>query len=117
MNNVILMGRLTKDPDLKVTESGTKIVRFSLAVDKYRNGENTAQFIDCVAFAQRAELLANHAKKGQRILLAGELDINIYEKDNQQVKSTNVLVNNIEIIWDKKEANSEKLDKEEDLPF
>lgn len=83
-NKVILMGRLTADPELKQTQSGTAVTSFSLAVDrKYsKDEEKKCDFITIVAWKQTAEFICNYFKKGSAILLCGELQTRSW-KDNQ----------------------------------
>ena len=73
LNNVTLMGRLTAYPELKETQSGKKFVRFCVAIDK-RNRNAGADFIDCIAWENRAEFIRNYFKKGEMIAVCGRLD-------------------------------------------
>ena len=103
MNNVQLVGRLTKDPDLRFTANkGTPVARFSVAVRnqiKNENGEYGAYFINCVAFSKTAELIATHLTKGREIGITGSLITGSYE-DKQGVKryTTDVIVNSFDFI-------------------
>ena len=67
MNRVILMGRLTRDPDVRYTQEGTCLAKFSLAVDRRKNGEQSADFISCVAFGKTAETIEKYVTKGTKI--------------------------------------------------
>lgn len=80
LNKVILCGRLTADPELKNTPSGVAVCSFNLAVNrKYsKEGEQTADFISCVAWRQRAEFIAKYFKKGSSLCLTGELQTRQY---------------------------------------
>lgn len=85
INNVILVGRLTKDPDLRYTGNGTPVASFTLAVNrdfKNANGDQEADFINCVIWRKSAETLANTVRKGQQIGIAGRVQTRSY--DNQQ---------------------------------
>lgn len=85
INNVTLVGRLTKDPDLRYTGNGTAVVSFTLAVNrnfKNNNGQQEADFINCVMWRKPAETLANHVAKGQQIGIVGRIQTRSYE--NQQ---------------------------------
>lgn len=122
MNNVQLLGRLTKDVELRVSQkSKKKFAYFTLAVP---NGED-AMFIDCVAFDKLAETIEKYVKKGNRLLVEGSINVSTYEdKDGNNRKSTNVLVNKITFIEsakkedDKKSSKKSKKDEDdEDLPF
>lgn len=74
MNTVMLMGRLTRDPESRATQSGTAVVRFSLAVNrpKRKDKNQDADFINCVAFGRTAEVIQQYVFKGNRLLLEGE---------------------------------------------
>ena len=122
MNNVQLLGRLTKDVELRVSKkSEKKFAYFTLAVP---NGED-AMFIDCVAFDKLAETIEKYVKKGNRLLVEGSINVSTYEdKDGNNRKSTNVFVNKITFIEsakkedDKKSSKKSKKDEDdEDLPF
>lgn len=85
INTVTLVGRLTKDPELRTTTSGTGVATFTLAVNrdfKDANGNREADFINCVAWRKTAEILANYAKKGSLVGLIGRIQTRSYE--NQQ---------------------------------
>ena len=85
-NRVILMGRLTRDPELKETSSGVNVARFSIAVNRqYANkqtGERETDFVDCDAWRSTAEFVARYFSKGDMILIEGELRNNNYEDQN-----------------------------------
>lgn len=103
MNSVQLVGRLTKDPDLRYTAvKGTAVARFSVAVRnsiKNENGEYGAYFINCIAFSKTAELIATHLTKGREIGITGSLITGSYE-DKQGVKryTTDVKVDTFDFI-------------------
>jgi len=81
MNKVILMGRLTKDPDVKYTQTGKVVTQFTLAVDrsfKYANGNKETDFIPVVVWGKAAELVGNSCQKGHRLLVDGRLQIRSY---------------------------------------
>lgn len=85
INNVVLVGRLTKDPDLRYTGNGTPVASFTLAVNrdfKNANGDQEADFINCVIWRKTAETLANTVRKGQQIGVVGRVQTRSYE--NQQ---------------------------------
>ena len=107
MNKVILMGRLTRDAEVRYSqgESSTAIARFSLAVDRrFRrdNDEQTADFINCVAFNKTAEFLERFGRKGTKFVLEGRIQTGSYtNKDGQRVYTTDVVVENIEFAESK----------------
>lgn len=103
MNKVILMGRLTAEPDLKYSskDSSMAIARYSLAVDrrfaKKEDGAATADFIRCVAFGKAGEFASKYFHKGQRVLVEGRLQTGSYtNKDGQKVSTTDVVIENQE---------------------
>lgn len=122
MNSVILVGRLTRDVDVRQTTSGSTVGRFSLAVDRFGKDKG-ADFINCVAFDKKAEVLQKYTHKGSKISLIGRIQTGSYtNKDGQNVYTTDVIVNEIEFCKDRKaEPKEERPDDisqlEEDLPF
>ena len=95
MNVVILMGRMTRDPELKYTSGGKAFANFSLAVQKLRDG---VEFIDCTAWEKTAETIAEYFRKGNRILIQGRLSVSNYEQNGEKRKSTKVVVNSFEFV-------------------
>ncbi|KJS18172.1 MAG: single-stranded DNA-binding protein [Peptococcaceae bacterium BRH_c4b] len=87
LNKVILIGRLTRDPELRYTPSGTPVAKFTLAVDRRPNkqGEREADFIDIVTWQKTAETCANYLGKGRLVAVEGRLQIRSYD-DNQGVR-------------------------------
>lgn len=84
MNKVILLGRLTKDPDIKYTQSGKVVCSFTLAVNRpflSKTGAREADFIPCVLWGKMAETAGNSLAKGHRILVEGRLQIRTYDDD------------------------------------
>ena len=121
MNIVILMGRMTRDPELKYTTGGKAYANFTLAVQKTRD---EAEFIDCVAWEKTAENIAEYFRKGNRILIQGRLSVNSYEQNGEKRKFIRVLANNFEFIDSKNSGNSQNSnrnnydsDKDESFPF
>jgi single-strand DNA-binding protein len=101
MNKVQLVGRLTKDVELKTTSNETAYCNFTLAVDrrfKDANGERQADFINCVAWRQTAEFIYKYFRKGNRIGVCGSIQTRSYEKDGQKVFVTEVLVEEAEFV-------------------
>ena len=122
-NNVTLMGRLTKDPELKTTASGKNICSFTLAVNGFGDKTN---FIDCKAWEKTGELVSKYVGRGQRLLVVGELEQESWEKDGQKRSKLGVLVRELQFI-EKRDSDSvaasqaEKLMGEpvslDDIPF
>ncbi|MEE3413722.1 MAG: single-stranded DNA-binding protein [Bacteroidales bacterium] len=103
MNQVILIGRLTKDPELRETSNGKPVASFTLAVDKFGEG---ADFINCVVWNKQAENLAKYQKKGGQIGITGRLQTRDYddEKGNKRFV-TEVIADRIEYLGEKKETS------------
>ena len=112
MNKVILMGRLTRDAEIRYSqgESSTAIARFSLAVDRrFRrdNEEQTADFINCVAFGRTAEFLERFGRKGTKFVLEGRIQTGSYtNKDGQRVYTTDVVAENVEFAESKNNSSA-----------
>ncbi len=102
INNCVLVGRLTRDPELKYTTSNIAVATFSLAVNrnfKDANGEREADFINCVIWRQQAEHLANWAKKGALIGITGRIQTRSYEnQQGQRVYVTEVVAENFQML-------------------
>lgn len=111
INSVNLTGRLTRDPELRVSQSDIAIGNFTLAVNRNftdRNGERQADFINCVAFKKTAELLKQYVSKGSQIGVTGRLQSRSYEnKEGQRVYVTEVVVENL-VFLDTKSDNSQQ---------
>lgn len=98
MNLVILVGRITADVDIKMTNSGKKVCSFTLAVDDGKNadGNRKAQFLDCVAWEKAAEFLERYVQKGNRIAVVGKLTKRAYESNGQKRYVSEVVVDRVE---------------------
>lgn len=95
MNKVILLGRLTRDPEVRCAQDGLTITRYSLAVNRRvkRQGEAEADFIDCVAFGKAGEFAGNYFHKGQLVAVVGRLQIRDWQnKDGNRRRSAEVVV-------------------------
>lgn len=101
MNKIILLGRLTRDPEIRYTQTGACVAQFTLAVDRpyTKDGQKEADFITCVAWGKTAETIGNYVHKGQRLLVEGRLQIRSYDaKDGSKRWVTEVIVNHGEFI-------------------
>ena len=109
MNKVILMGRLTRDPETRNT-NGLAITRYTLAVDrryKDENGETGADFLNIVAFGKAAEFADKYFKKGTKVLVSGRIQTGSYtNKDGNKVYTTDIVVEEQEFAESKKENNN-----------
>jgi len=111
INNVTLVGRLTKDPDLRYTSSGTGVATFTLAVNRNftsADGNREADFINCVIWRKPAETLANYAKKGVLIGVTGRIQTRSYDnQQGQKVYVTEVIADNFQMLESKKADSSQ----------
>lgn len=107
MNKVVLIGRVTKDIELKTTESRKSIALFTLAVNRdYKNAEGKydTDFINCVAFGQQAETISKFVHKGDRFGVDGKINTRTYEKqDGTRVYITEIIVSGFEFLESKKD--------------
>lgn len=126
MNKVVLVGRLTKDPEMKVTQDGKTVTRYTLAVDRYNKDPD---FIHCVAFGKTAEVAGKYFTKGLRVAVSGNIKTGSYtNRDGQKVYTTDVQIESQEFAQSKSEETPKSEPKqvdmsewqkteEEDLPF
>ena len=126
MNHVTLMGRLTRDPELKYSQAGKAYCRFSLAVQREFNREE-ADFINCLAFGKTAETIAEWLGKGRRIALQGRIQTGNYEnKNGEKVSTFEVVADRFEFVDSARSEtsknqtysnNDDVLDDNDDFPF
>ena len=130
MNKVILMGRLTKEPELKQTPNQISVIRFSLAVNRrfVKEGQQEADFINCVAWRQTAEFISRYFHKGSMIAVAGSTQTRSWEgQDGKRQYATEVLADEVYFTGEKKLENQSQPQADiftgfapaddEDLPF
>ncbi|MCI5919382.1 MAG: single-stranded DNA-binding protein [Roseburia sp.] len=121
MNKVILMGRLTRDPESRYTQSNGSqesmcIARYTLAVDRRgnRDGQQTADFIGCVAFGRAGELAEKYFKKGMRVAITGRIQTGSYtNRDGQKVYTTDVVIEEQEFAESKGESSGNRQQPQE----
>ena len=106
MNSVQLIGRLTRDPEVRYSngETAMAIARFTVAVDRRvkRDSESNADFINCIAFGKTGEVVEKYFRKGQRIALNGRIQTGSYtNNEGQKVYTTDVIAENIEFVESK----------------
>lgn len=117
INNVILVGNLTKDPELRYTPSGVATVRFTVAV-KRPFGENETDFINCIAWRKTAENLANYQTKGSLVGVEGRIQTGSYEgQDGKRVYTTDVVAENIRFLGSKQKERQEEPQQTDKDPF
>lgn len=123
MNHIILLGRLTKNPEIRYTPSEKVVAQFTLAVDrpfKNQDGSRDADFIPVVVWGKTAELVGNSCAKGHRLMVEGRLQIRSYDgKDGQKRYVTEVIANSVEFIEKKTEKTMADLgtDVTKEAPF
>lgn len=119
INNVVLVGRMTRDAELRYTPSNQAVATFSLAVNhnfKSQNGEREADFINCVIWRQQAENLANWAKKGALIGITGRIQTRNYEnQQGQRVYVTEVVADNFQLLESKDRGNQSQGNSQPDF--
>lgn len=127
MNNIVLLGRLTKDADIRSTQSGKVVASFTLAVDRpyTQNGKREVDFIACQIWGKSAEVLSKSVHKGQRILLEGRLQIRQYtDKNGNKRTAAEVVADRFEFIERKEQTESQGMENfgqqmpfDEEIPF
>ena len=100
LNHIVIMGRLTRDPELRRTGSGIAVASFSVAVDrdfgKNENGEKETDFIDCVAWRNTAEFVSKYVTKGRMVVVSGRLQIRSWtDKDGNKRRTAEVVADNV----------------------
>lgn len=110
INRVVLVGRLTKDPELKYTQSGIAVTRFTLAVNRTftnQQGQREADFVNCVAWRKQAENIANFLKKGSLAGVDGRIQTSNFDgKDGKRVFLTEVVAEQVQFLEPKREGNN-----------
>ena len=127
MNNIVLLGRLTKDADIRSTQSGKVVASFTLAVDRpyTQNGKREVDFIACQIWGKSAEVLGTSVHKGQRILLEGRLQIRQYtDKNGNKRTAAEVVADRFEFIERKEQTEPQGMENfgqqmpfDEEIPF
>lgn len=112
LNNCVLIGRLTRDPELRYTTNGTATCTFTLAVDRpFTNGnrEREADFIPIVCWRQLAETMANYLKKGRLCAVEGRIQVRNYENnEGRKIYVTEVIANNIRFLESNRESSDSR---------
>lgn len=127
MNNIVLLGRLTKDADIRSTQSGKVVASFTLAVDRpyTQNGKREVDFIACQIWGKSAEVLGKSVHRGQRILLEGRLQIRQYtDKNGNKRTAAEVVADSFEFIERKEQTEPQGMENfgqqmpfDEEIPF
>lgn len=106
MNVVVLIGRLVRDPELRYSsgDAPTAICTFTMAVDRQKREDDTADFIRCIAFGRQGENISKYMTKGRQIGVKGRIQTGSYEKDGQMHYTTDVIVDRFDFIGNKSDA-------------
>jgi len=117
MNRVILVGRITKDPEIKSTQSNIAVVTFTLAVNRQfadQSGEKQADFIQCVVWRKQAENLARFVRKGALLGVEGRIQTRTYEADNGTRYITEVVCDSVQFLESKGDTTEQPVREEKD---
>ena len=120
MNKVILVGNLTKDPDVRKSQNGKSVVKTGIAVNQGYGENQTTDFFNLVAWEKTAELCGKYLSKGSKVLVEGRLKNNNYEKDGVKHYGVDVIVTAIEFLDSKKKVANDYRGEEvsdDDMPF
>ena len=112
MNKVCLIGRITRDPELRYTSSNVPSVRFTLAVNRpfqNQNGEREADFINVVVWRNQAENVKKYVSKGSLIAVEGRIQTGSYEKDGQRIYTTDVVADNVQFLESKGQRTQDEV--------
>lgn len=115
MNALHIMGRLTAEPEITSTTSGTTVARYTVAVDRRfaKEGQQKTDFFNCTSFGKQAEFAERYLKKGTKVVISGEMRLDLVQKDGKNVTYPKVNVNEVEFAESKKTDSGEA--KEDDF--
>lgn len=123
MNKVVLMGRLTADPEIRSTQNGLKVANFRLAVDRrITKADQKTDFLPCQMWEKKADFAEQWLKKGTKILVAGRIQTGSYDRNGTKVYTTDIIVEDCEFAESKRtegtpEQDFVPVDADADLPF
>lgn len=106
MNDIRIIGHLTRDPELKTSSNGDEFCRFTVAVNRKTGGNEKADFFDCVAFKQTAAAIAKYMTKGRQIAVGGRMESNTVEKDGQKRTYWQIVALDVEFLGSKNDGRS-----------
>lgn len=116
MNKVMLIGRLTREPEIKATSTGKMVAAFTLAVNR-RKKEDPADFIQCKAFDKTAEVVQKYCQKGKQVCVLGRIQTGSYEnKEGRKVYTTDIMVDELELLGSKSDAPAQEAPKAAPAP-
>jgi single-strand DNA-binding protein len=110
MNRVVLIGRLTRDPETRYTSAGVAVTRFTLAINRIQRKDSNnqeADFIRVVAWRKLAEICNEYLKKGRLIAIEGRLQLSSYEKNGQKVETAEVIADNMQMLERKNDTTGD----------
>ena len=118
MNKAILIGRLTKDPELNKTSSDISVCKFTLAVNRFKDkdGIEQADFLPIIVWRNQAENCAKYLKKGSQCAVTGTIQTRSYDKDGEKKYITEIVADNVEFLSSSKQTNETKIDDLTPLP-
>ncbi|ASP28793.1 single-strand DNA-binding protein (plasmid) [Spiroplasma corruscae] len=108
MNKAILLGRITKDPELRKTKNEKEFIGFTLAINEFSKNEKFTQFISCYAWEKTAENMVKYVKKGDMLLVEGSINSKFEKIDDKQIQQTFVSVSKITYLSNSKNENDVK---------
>ena len=117
MNKVILVGNLTKEPEVRKSQSGKSVARMSIAVNQGYGEKQKTDFFNLVAWDKTADLCEKYLNKGSKILVEGRIKNNNYEKDGVKHYGVDVIVETVEFMDRKKKDYDGENDSDDDMPF
>ena len=109
MNALHIMGRLTAEPEITSTTGGTTVARYAVAVDRRfaKEGQQKTDFFNCTSFGKQAEFAEKYLKKGTKVVISGEMRLDLVQKDGKNVTYPKVNVNEVEFAESKKKDSGE----------
>ena len=117
MNNFNGIGRIVNNLELRTTSNNNSVCQFTIAINEGYGDKERTNFIDCVAWNKRAEMICKYCDKGVKVAVTGKLQTYSYEKDGKKIKTTKVLVNEIQFIEKLKNEVVNDTPQEETDPF
>lgn len=117
MNEIIIMGRLCADAEITSSTSGTTIARYTVAVDRRfaKEGAQKTDFFNCNSFGKQAEFVEKYLKKGAKVVLSGEMRLDLVQKDGKNVTYPKIVVNEVEFAESKRDQNQETTESKNDF--
>ena len=118
MNKIIIIGRLTQEPNISMTKSNKKVAKYVVAVDDGYGDNKTTDFINCASWEKGAEIIEKYCHKGTKVAVSGKLKVTNYEKDGEKKTYSYILADNCEFMESKKpEEKKPEVEEDDELPF